>query len=72
MPDYKNAGSRLPEVTVGILEHSWQTSWEAGYENPWSLTLRNKASAFGNVAAEQNGKKPLPLNDLAASIEVIS
>jgi hypothetical protein len=43
-----------------------------GRENLRPLTLRNKTSAFGNVAAEQNGKKPLPLNDLAASIEVIS
>jgi hypothetical protein len=34
--------------------------------------LRNKTSAFGNVAKGQNGKKPLPVNDLAASIEVIS
>jgi hypothetical protein len=34
--------------------------------------LRNKASAFGNAAKDQNGKKPLRLNDLAASIEVIS
>jgi hypothetical protein len=43
-----------------------------GHKNLRPLTLRNKTSAFGNVAAEQNGKKPLPLNDLAASIEVIS
>jgi len=43
-----------------------------GRENLRPLTLRNKTSAFGNVAAEQNGKKPLRDNDLTDSIEVIS
>lgn len=61
-----------PEVRTGILQHTGVVCAQAPSEIRHSLTLRNKASAFGNVAQNQNGEKPLPLNDLAASIQVIS
>lgn len=62
----------LSEVRPRILKQSGADWGRLAFESHGPLTLRNKTSAFGNVAAQQNGKKPLPLNDLAASIEVIS
>jgi hypothetical protein len=59
-------------LAIGILTHSALVHRRWGAENLPKLTLGNKTSAFGNVVDRLIGKKPLRLNDLAASIEVNS
>ena len=56
VPDYKNAGSRLPEVAVRILEHSWQTCWGRGMKTSCSLLCVTKRLLLATLLQSRMAK----------------